>query len=138
MWHQDNYAPKSPIGSYLVVGVPLDDADSSNGALVVVPKTHKLGDVLHRPSKNFEKDEKGNIINAYPIGDECELPDGYEPLQLEYKAGDILLMHGNTIHMAKKNPHQTRWRRKMYMHYIKDGHPFWPGWNARRTLIERD
>ena len=138
IWHQDNYAPKSPIGSYLVVGVPLDDADKENGSLIVVPKSHKLGDVYHKPSKNFEKDEDGNIVNAYPIGDECEVPEGFEQLQLEYKAGDLLLMHGHTIHMAYKNTHKTRWRRKIYMHYIKNGHPFWPGWNAKRELIERD
>lgn len=138
IWHQDNYAPKSLVGSYLVVGVPLDDADAENGSLIVVPKSHKLGDVNHKPSKNFEKDKNGKIINAYPIGDECEVPDGHITLQLEYEAGDLLIMHGHTIHMAHKNTHPTRWRRKIYMHYIKDGHPFWPGWNAKRELIERD
>lgn len=137
VWHQDNYAPKSPVGSYLVVGVPLDDADEENGSLIVVPGTHLLGDVPHVPKKNLEYDENGQVKYAYPIGDICEVPEGYAPVQLRYRRGDLLLMHGHTIHRAEKNPHPTRWRRTIYMHYIKDGHPFWPGWNARRELIER-
>ncbi|MGK0238673.1 MAG: ectoine hydroxylase-related dioxygenase (phytanoyl-CoA dioxygenase family) [Candidatus Pelagisphaera sp.] len=136
LWHQDNYAAKAPNGSYLVCAIALDDADKENGSLVVAPRTHTLGDLPNRPKANFTKDEQGNVIQ-HPFGNETEVPDGYPPLQLEYRKGSVIVMHAHTLHSAPANPSQTRWRRKWYMHYIKDGHPFWPGWSAKRNLIER-
>lgn len=136
LWHQDNYAAKAPDGSYLVCAIALDDADAENGSLVVFPGTHKLGDLPNSPSPNFGTDENGNTIQ-YPVGNYTEVPEGYEQLQLTYKKGSILVMHAHLLHGAPANPHKDRWRRKLYMHYIKDGHPFWPGWMARRQLIDR-
>ena len=137
VWHQDNYAAKAPYGSYLVCMVALDAADETNGALRVIPGTHKLGDLPSKPSKNFEKDETGKIVKAYPIGNEVVVPEGYEPVALSYSRGSLVFLHAHLVHGAPPNPSPTRWRRAMYMHYIKDGDPFWPGWNARRQLIER-
>lgn len=134
--HQDNYAPKAPYGSYFVVGLALDDAAPENGSLIIYPGTHHLGDLENTPTKNFEM-EDGKISKAYPIGNEAAIPIGYKPLQLTYKKGDLILLHGHTVHGAPKNRSQVNWRRKIYLHYIKDGDPFWPGWNAKRRLIER-
>lgn len=136
--HQDNYSVKSPPGSYFVCGVALDDADESNGSLIVYPGTHTLGDLPNEPSKNFEFDDTGKITKVYPIGNEVELPAGWTPLQLKYGRGSLIFLHAHIVHGAPKNTSPTKWRRKMYMHYIKDGDPFWPGWNARRRLIDRD
>ncbi len=136
--HQDNYAAKAPVGSYLVCGVAIDDADEKNGALVVIPRIQKLGDLPNTPSKNFEKDADGNIIKANPIGNKVEIPEGYEEVQLTYKQGSVILLHGHNVHYAPKNNDPVRWRRTIYLHYIKDGDPFWPGWNARRQIMERD
>jgi phytanoyl-CoA hydroxylase len=135
--HQDNYAPKAPYGSYFVIGVPLDDADEGNGALVVYPRTHELGELPSTPSKNLEFDASGKVIKAYPVGHEVQIPGGYAPHQLRYRRGSLLLLHGHTVHGAPKNPSPDRWRRIVYLHFIKDGDPFWPGWNARRRLIDR-
>lgn len=136
--HQDNYSVKSPRGSYFVCGVALDEADESNGSLIVYPGTHRLGDLPNEPSKNFEFDDTGKITKVYPIGNEVTLPEGYAPVQLTYVRGSLIFLHAHIVHGAPKNPSPTKWRRKMYLHYIKDGDPFWPGWNARRRLIERD
>ena len=136
--HQDNYAVRAPLGSYFVCGVAFDDADETNGSLIVAPKTHKLGDLPTASSKNFDFDDKGRVTHAYPIGNPVKLPEGYKAIQLTYHKGSLILLHGNTIHGAPVNPSQTKWRHTIYLHYIKDGDPFWPGWNARRQLIERD
>lgn len=136
-WHQDNYAAKAPSGSYMVAGVALDDADADNGSLVVFPKTHTLGDLPSRPSKNFDMDEHGHVVRAYPIGSDTDVPAGYEPLQLCYSRGSAIFLHAHTLHGAPRNPSPTRWRRMIYLHFIKDGDPFWPGWTAKRTLIDR-
>ncbi len=136
-WHQDNYAAKAPFGSYLVCLIALDDADPENGALAVVPGSHKLGELPGKPSKNFDFDSSGKIAKAYPIGNEVAVPAGYQPVTLTYPRGSLILIHAHLIHGADRNPSPGRWRRAYYMHYIKDGDPFWPGWNARRQLIER-
>ena len=137
VWHQDNYAPKAPYGSYLVIGVALDDAAPENGSLVVFPRTHTLGDLPCEPSKNFEHDAEGRVTRVYPIGNPVAIPDRYEPQALTYPRGSLIVLHGHTIHGAPKNPHPTCWRRIIYLHFIKDGDPFWPGWNARRALVDR-
>ena len=138
VWHQDNFAPKAPHGSYLVIGLALDDADESTGALTVVPRTNFLGDLPVVSKSYLKKDKTGETLQNYPIGMECKIPEGYEPVQLTYKRGDIIFLHGHIIHRSSKNSHPERWRRKIYMHYIKNEHPFWPGWNARRQLIDRE
>jgi len=136
--HQDNYAAKAPYGSYCICGVALDDTDESNGSLIVYPGSHKFGDLESVPSKNFDFDESGKIVKAYPIGNEAKIPEGCKPLQLKYPRGSLIFIHGHIVHGAPKNPSKTQWRRKVYLHYIKDGDPFWPGWNARRQIIDRD
>ena len=136
--HQDNYAAKAPSGSYFVVGLALDDANEENGSLNVYPGSHKLGELPFTESKNFEFDDHGKLIKNYPIGNEVIIPDGLKRKSLTYKKGSIIFMHSNTIHSAAKNCNEkNKWRRKFYMHFIKDGDPFWPGWNAKRQIIER-
>lgn len=136
--HQDNYAAKAPYGSYFICSVVLDDSDESNGALIVYPGSHKLGDLESAPSKNFEFDASGKITKAYPIGNEVKVPEEYKPLQLRYSRGSLLFIHGHIVHGAPRNPSHDKWRRIAYLHYIRDGDPFWPGWNARRQIIDRD
>lgn len=136
--HQDNYAAKAPIGSYFVTAISLDDADSENGALNVYPGSHKLGELPYKDTKNFEYDENGNMTKNYPIGSEVEIPEGLKCETLSYRKGALILMHTNTIHSADKNENtQGRWRKKIYMHFVKDGDPFWPGWNAKRQIMDR-
>lgn len=136
-WHQDNYGGRTKFGSYFNLALILDNADVSNGALQIIPKSHKLGDLECIPSKNFSTDSKGNLYNSSPIGNECKLPENLPILQLEYSMGDVIYIHAHTIHRAEKNTHPTKWRRTMYFVYINDGDAFWPGWTAKRELLER-
>ena len=136
--HQDNLYARAPDGSYLAVGISLDDADEGNGAVIVCPGTHRLGELPTDESKNYELDEHGDIISAYPIGNSVVLPEGWPSIQLSYAKGSLLFIHGHLVHGAPKNPSLTRWRRALYINYIKDGDPFWPGWVAKRKLIDRD
>ena len=136
-WHQDNYAGKSTPGSYMNLALAIDDADASNGALWVVPGSHKLGDLPCNPKANFSRDESGRLYNSAPIGNDCELPESLSPIQLEYSAGDVLIVHAMLVHKADKNMHSDRWRRTIYFVYVKNGEPFWPGWTANRCLLDR-
>ena len=137
-WHQDNYAGKTPdSGDYFNLALSIDDADSANGSLQIIPKSHKLGDLPCDPKPNFSYDEKGRRYNSAPIGNNVEIPEDLPIVQLEYGVGDVLCVHGLLVHKADKNLHPTRWRRTMYLVYVRDGSPFWPGWTAQRKLLNR-
>jgi len=149
IWHQDNFAPMAPNGgNYLNLALIVDDADETNGSLIVVPGSHKFGMLKFEPTPNFSRDEDGNLYQSAPIGDAENLSDYTDPegnklsddletLQLEYEAGDVLVVHGLLLHKAFKNNHPTKWRRTIYAVYIKEKEPFWPGWTARRELLDR-
>ena len=137
-WHQDNYGGRTPTGdTYINVAVGIDAADATNGALMVIPGSHKLGELPCSPKANFSKDEKGRLYNSAPIGNDCEVPKDLPIVQLEYDEGDIIVLHALTVHKANKNVHPTRWRRAIYYMYVQDNTPFWPGWTAKRELLER-
>ena len=149
IWHQDNFAPMCPNGrNYINLALALDDADETNGSLIVIPGSHKFGMLNFIPSPNFSRNEKGELIQSSPIGDAYSLSDyttqngerlpEHLPIkQLKYKKGDVLVIHGLLLHKADKNLHPTRWRRTIYFVYVKEKEPFWPGWNAKRALIDR-
>lgn len=149
IWHQDNFAPMAPNGdNYLNLALIVDDADATNGSLIVIPGSHKLGMLSFVPTPNFSYDETGNLVQSAPIGDAKKisdytdsngdkLSDDMKTLQLEYEAGDVLVVHGLLLHKADKNLHPTRWRRTIYSVYIKENEPFWPGWTAKRQLLDR-
>ena len=137
-WHQDNYAGKAPNGdNYLNLAVSIDDAEESNGALKIIPGSHKLGNLPCNPKANFSYDNEGRRYNSAPIGNNCELPKDLPIVQLEYKAGDVLVVHSQLVHKADKNLHSSRWRRTIYFVYVNDGTAFWPGWTAKRELLDR-
>tara|TARA_E500000331_G_scaffold353207_1_gene403406 strand:- start:332 stop:1105 length:774 start_codon:yes stop_codon:yes gene_type:complete len=138
VWHQDNYAGKTPDGNnYLNLAIAVDDADKSNGSLKVVPGSHRLGLLPCNPKANFSKDELGRLYQCAPIGNNCEIPEGFPIIQLAYEEGDVLAVNGLLVHSADKNTHPTRWRRSIYNVYIKENEPFWPGFTAKRRLLER-
>ena len=137
-WHQDNYAGKAIDGGhYLNLALALDNAEPENGSLMIIPKSHKYGTLPCNPKPNFSYDENGKMYQSSPIGNDCDIPEGLEIVHLTYERGDVLAVHGDLAHKADKNNHPTRWRKTMYFVYINDGSAFWPGWTARRELLER-
>ena len=142
IWHQDNFGPMTPHGNYLNLATSIDDADKTNGALLIVPGSHKLGMLQFNPKPNFSYDEEGRLCQSAPIGDtydinDYKLPSDLSVTQLEYKSGDVLCVHSFLLHKADKNKHFSRWRRTTYFNYIKENEPFWPGWTAKRELLNR-
>ena len=138
--HQDNYAQRAEYGAFMAAGLYLDDALEDNGALRVYPGSHKLGEVKSKPKPNWVYDKRGKIIKANPIGNNCVIPRKFKNKEkiIELYKGDILFFHAHLIHYAKKNVSMTRkYRRGVYLKYIKNGFAFWHGWTERRELIER-
>lgn len=138
IWHQDNYGTlAADPNCFINIAIAVDPADSSNGSLIVAPKTHKLGELPNKPKANFSIDKNGKRYNSSSIGNECKLPEEAEIKQLEYDSGDAIILHSHILHMAKKNMHSHKWRRSLYYLYIGDKIAFWPGWTARRELLDR-
>jgi ectoine hydroxylase-related dioxygenase (phytanoyl-CoA dioxygenase family) len=136
--HQDNYFQKAEWGAFVACGVYLDKANLDNGSLIVYPGTHWLGDAKCEPAPNFKYGKNGEVLKANPIGNNCEIPAGYEEYQIDMNRGDIIIFHGHLIHKAPKNKSKkSEYRHVNYLKLIKNGKGFWPGWSERRVLIER-
>ena len=138
VWHTDAATVKSNFGSYLTVAVILDDASKENGCLQVIPGSQFIKKkFLKKPNYLFNK--KGKMIGSNRVGNTAIFNKKYlkKKIFINSKEGDIIFIHDNLLHKADKNNHLKKWRRVMYYHFIKDGEPFWPGWNARRNLIDR-
>jgi len=83
----------------LTVRVHLDDADASNGALAVLPGTHREG-----------------ILDDDRIR---ELRDTVEPVLCEASAGDALLMRPLLLHASGRST-STRRRRVIHLEFGAD------------------
>ena len=139
--HQDNYAQRAEYGAYMAAGLYLDQAIEDNGTLRVYPGSHKLGEVKSNPKPNWVYNKKGKIIKANPIGKNCVIPRKFRNKEkiVEFGRGDIVFFHAHLIHYAKKNiSEKIKYRRAIYLKYIKNGYAFWPGWTERRELIDRN
>jgi ectoine hydroxylase-related dioxygenase (phytanoyl-CoA dioxygenase family) len=92
-FHQDNaYFNLSPDDA-LTVWVALADVTEANGCVRYLERTHKLGNLPHRPSG-----VKGNSMML------CELPPGDWPeTRGLIRRGDAIIHHCNTIHRSDPN-----------------------------------
>ena len=77
--HQDNSYQKAEWGAFGMC--LLDNANSSNGSLIVYPGTHWLGDAKYKPVPNFEYDSNGKVLKSNPIGNNCEIPPGMRSIK---------------------------------------------------------
>lgn len=98
-WHQDDgYTPVTP-SPYLTLWLALNDATADNGAISVMPASHKHGLKPHTPS---------------PIGLECyslDAPD--QGIVVPVSAGSIAAFQSLTMHKSGVN--RTQGVRKAYI-----------------------
>lgn len=99
-WHQDaSYWPLTP-SKTVTVWLAIDDADAENGAMEVVPGSHKHGQIPFERSTPEEKNVLNqSVLNIAPYGD--------PPVLFEMNAGQIslhtdLLLHGSRPNMSPR------------------------------------
>jgi len=98
-WHQDaSYWPLS-VSKTVTVWLAIDDADTENGCMRFVPRSHLYGQLEYRSSGNEEE----NVLNQT-----VENPERFgDPVNAVLKAGEIsmhsdLLLHGSEANNSSR------------------------------------
>lgn len=107
--HQDNSSLRTHPETCLAAWIAIDDADGTNGGLVVVPGSHRLDLGCPDPSGADREDSWSSEGLTPP----AELP----VVQTELQAGDAIFFHGNLIHGSHRNS-SDRFRRALIFHYV--------------------
>jgi non-heme Fe2+,alpha-ketoglutarate-dependent halogenase len=107
-WHQDApYWPLSPHDT-ATVWLAFNDVDEDNGAMKVIPRTHKQGLIKHKTSG-----DSNNVLGL-------ELEDGSynesDAVQLCLKAGQISIHDDALLHGSPANT-SNRWRVGLTMRF---------------------
>lgn len=109
-WHQDAYYwPLSPHNT-ITVWIAFTDSNKSNGAMQVIPTSHKSGIIKHNRYSDAETD---SVLGL-------ELEDKYfgadEAVPLELKAGEISIHDDRIVHGSPDNP-SDQWRIGLTVRY---------------------
>ncbi|MEO2168859.1 MAG: phytanoyl-CoA dioxygenase family protein, partial [bacterium] len=103
-WHQDNGYHRGRIPEYLTLWLALDDSDTANGGLLVLPGSHAQGPRAH---------ELADVHWVIPDIDESGA------ISLEAKAGDLLAFSSFLIHKTVGNHTKDRQRRAWVIQYVR-------------------
>ena len=100
-WHQDSTYWGLEPADIITAWVALSDSNAANGAMRVIPGTHKMDQVAHRDT--FPAD---NLLSR---GQEIAVEvDEREAAMLELRAGEMSLHHVRLIHGSDPNPSDHR------------------------------
>lgn len=111
-YHQDiafrrpREAYRSPATSYIQTGIAIDRHGKDNGAMTVVPGSHRLGELTTA---------KGRVMNR-SLSDRDLVDLGLDPadvVDLTLEPGDVAFWHLHTIHGS--GPNRTRIDRRFYL-----------------------
>ena len=127
--HQDNAYPQNKNSKYLTTNLFLEDANLTNGTMFFYPKSHHEPLLPFTPTKSYRE----NIGNN--PGSAVKVPSKYEKVDVCFKKGDVLFLHGNTIHGSYPNV-SKKYSRPLYScSYISRGEEFISGNTAKREII---
>ena len=107
-WHQDNgYGELSPYNTVTTI-TALDDADTENGCLWIIPGSHKLGQLKTDIKVTVESKRKLNEIDMNI--------DDTEKIPVSMKAGESIMFDCLMLHKSEANS-SRRNRRFLFMRY---------------------
>ncbi|MEE1617733.1 phytanoyl-CoA dioxygenase family protein [Brachybacterium sp. J153] len=109
--HQDNYFLQSHPETCIAAWIAVDDCDGDNGALGVVPGTHRY---------EIECPEDADAAESF-TSITVSIPEHLSVVQTDMRAGDMLIFHGSLVHGSKPNTTEDRFRRSLILHYIPVG-----------------
>jgi hypothetical protein len=110
LWHQDGFPWQERLGgaAAITIWAALDDTDSTNGCLRVIPGSHRL------PAQPLQK--VGSPPSMFGVQIDPELVDDTTAVDLPLPAGDGSAHHPCLVHSSEPN-HSTRPRRAMAIRY---------------------
>lgn len=108
--HQDNTFLRAHPETCLAAWIAIDDVDSANGGLQVVPGSHRTELLCPEPADLAE-----SFSNA-----QVAVPEGMSKVQTKMTAGDVLFFHGSVVHGSRPNSTTDRFRRALIFHYIPE------------------
>jgi len=106
--HQDNFYLKVSPGTCIAAWLSLDDADSENGTLFVVPGSHR---------EKVLCPHAADLTRSFTT-EEVDIPEGLSAIEVPLQAGDILFFNGSLIHGSYPNTSRERFRRAFICHYV--------------------
>ena len=126
-WHQDWAFYPHTNDDLLAVGIVIDDMTVENGALMIIPGSHK------GPTLDHHQD--GAFIGA--VTDPDFAPEGAVPVEL--KAGGITIHHVRALHGSAPNTSDKSRRLLLFQYCAVDAWPLKgiPDWDTFNDLIIR-
>lgn len=128
--HRDSPAfTTRPEGRYLGMWVALDDTDSDNGPLVVVPGSHAIDpidvtaiavDLYGDPAAAPRNDQAGWDAYQRTVQARCA-EAGLHPREVHVTTGDTIVWHPQLLHGGAPHRDGTRSRRSMVFHVTPVG-----------------
>ena len=127
-WHQDaSYWPLTP-SKAVTAWLAIDDADEENGAMQIIPGSHRHGQIPFETSETHEKNVLNQTVrNAGQYGD--------APVSIELRAGQMSLHTDSVLHSSEPNI-STRRRCGLAMRFVSADVRAAAGWN-QDTIICR-
>lgn len=144
--HQDNFYNRAdPADGIVAAWMALEDVDRENGALGVFPASHRNGlagtrrdwvyllsrspdvarSLLRLASPKFRSgDDDSSVIERFVY---AEAPNDIQPVPVALKAGSVVFMHGDAIHLSYPNQTQHRSRQSLLTNFVKVGTRFSAG-----------
>ena len=108
--HQDNTFLRADPETCLAAWIAIDDVDSANGGLKVVPGSHRTELLCPEPADLSESFSTAQVA----------VPEGMSTVQTKMTAGDVLFFHGSVVHGSRPNTTTDRFRRALIFHYIPE------------------
>lgn len=90
LWHQDAAYWDMSDARVMAIFTPVTPINERNGAIHVIPGSHRIGRLFHRAATNY------NLV--------CEADAFREPAVVELEPGDVMLLHSYTLHCSPANP----------------------------------
>ena len=125
-WHQDaSYWPLTP-SKTVTVWLAIDDSDIGNGAMLVIPRSHRHGQIAFQHSTEEEQNVLGQTV-----ADAARY--GGDPTALEMRAGQISLHTDLLLHGSEPNS-SCRRRCGLTMRFISPDVRAYNGWNQNSVI----
>jgi non-haem Fe2+, alpha-ketoglutarate-dependent halogenase len=129
-WHQDaSYWPMTPSRT-VTLWLAIDDSDTENACMRVIPGSHKHGHLSWRPSESAED----NVLDQT-----VEQPEqfGEAPEDLILRAGEMSLHSDLLLHGSDRNESERR-RCGLTMRYAASSVRAYMGWHEKGVVCRGD